>query len=384
MQFILSNMRYDSSLSAVRFVLAIFIVLAGNTGVAQQLKWWDPAKSTFPVIEGQGWPAEVQHLYDRLPSRAETLVRKEVWGLSRNAAGLKIRFKTDAPQIIVRYVVEKKKYAMDHFPATGVSGIDLYSPNKDGSWAWASGKYKFGDTISYQFSNLDLDSKSYKNGREYQLYLPLYNTVSWLEIGVPEQASFSALPVRKDKPIVVYGTSIAQGGCASRPGMAWTAILERRLGIPVINLGFSGNGQLEKEVVNLINEIDAGVFVLDCLPNLGGFTAKEVEERIIASVNALRKKHPQTPVLLTEHSGFIENRMDAARRRSIAATNAVSEQAFNKLIGAGIRNLYRLPAEEVSMGTDGTVDGTHPTDLGMTRYADTYEKTIREILKSIK
>src|SRR5690606_5312217 len=129
---------------------------------------------------------------------------------------------------------------------------------------------------------------------------------------------------RKEKPVIVYGTSIAQGGCASRPGMAWTAILERKLGIPMINLGFSGNGQLEKELIDLIAEIDASVFVLDCLPNLGGFKPEEVNKRILASVNTLREKHPKTPIILTDHAGFTENRMDAAVRRTIMTSNQTS------------------------------------------------------------
>src|SRR5690606_298630 len=136
----------------------------------------------------------------------------------------------------------------------------------------------------------------------------------WLEIGVSKQASFTALPARTEKPVVVYGTSIAQGGCASRPGMAWTAILERQLGVPMVNLGFSGNGRMEEEVVNLVAEINARVFVLDCLPNLGGVEPAEVEKRIVHAVRYLRKKHPGTPIVLAEHSGFVENRLNAATR----------------------------------------------------------------------
>ena len=102
----------------------------------------------------------------------------------------------------------------------------------------------------------------------YQLYLPLYNSLEWLEIGVPEEATIHFLALRNEKPIVVYGSSITQGACASRPGMAWTAILERKMDRPLLNFGFSGNGRLEKELIDLISEIDAKIFVLDCLPNL--------------------------------------------------------------------------------------------------------------------
>lgn len=356
-------------------------LLFGQATDGENIKWWNPAKHGSPVLEGQAWPSEVSNLYDRFPARAENLVRKEVWRLSRNGAGLKLRFKSDAKSITVRYKVEGRNFAMNHFPATGVSGVDLYSLNKDGSWAWATGKYKFGDTITYTYQNLDLESKNYPAGREFHLYLPLYNNVSWLEVGVPDKNSFEVLQPRKEKPIVVYGTSIAQGGCASRPGMAWTSILERDLHIPLVNLGFSGNGRLEKEVTDLLLEIDARVFVLDCLPNLGAFEPSEVEARILATVRSIRKKYPQTPIVLTQHSGFTENRMDASTRETVERINGVSKVASKKLSAEGIKNLHMLPHKEVSMGTDGTVDGIHPSDLGMMIYAKAYGKLIGSILR---
>src|SRR5690606_33829397 len=130
-----------------------------------------------------------------------------------------------------------------------------------------NGKYAFKDTITYTFSGMDAAHDS--DGREFHLYLPLYNRVEWMEIGVPTEHSFAFVPATDEKPIIVYGTSIAQGGCASRAGMAWTSLLERAIHVPVVNLAFSGNGRLEKEVVDLIVEHEARVFVLDCLPNLG-------------------------------------------------------------------------------------------------------------------
>src|SRR5690606_23929712 len=140
-------------------------------------------------------------------------------------------------EIFVRYTTTKTKanYAMDHFPATGVSGVDLFAENSDGSWAWANGRYQFNDTITYSFSGLNLGKEKYKDGRKFHLYLPLYNNIKWLEIGVRVGNSIEFIPVSvEEKPIVVYGTSIAQGGCASRPGMAWTNILNRTLKTPVV------------------------------------------------------------------------------------------------------------------------------------------------------
>lgn len=370
-------------MKSIFFLLALLnaSLLYGQKAADEKTQWWNPAQQNFHVLEGQVWPNEVKNPYDRFPARAEKSVRKEVWQLSRNAAGLKLRFKTDARSITIRYKVENKNYAMNHFPATGVSGIDLYSLNRDGSWAWATGKYKFGDTISYRYQNIDLDTERYPDGREFHLYLPLYNNVSWMEIGIPDTSSFEMLRPRKEKPIVVYGTSIAQGGCASRPGMAWTAILERELHTPLVNLGFSGNGRLEKEVADLLLEIDARMYILDCLPNLEGFQSSEVEDRIIATVRAIRKKDRLVPIVLTQHSGFTENRLDASTRQSLDRINGVSEAAFKKLLVEGVRNIYMLRHKDVTMGIDDTVDGAHPSDLGMMRYAEAYEKLIKSILR---
>ncbi|MNE32973.1 hypothetical protein D3C80_1266120 [compost metagenome] len=148
----------------------------------------------------------------------------------------------------------------------------------------------------------------------------------------------------------------------------------------MVNLGFSGNGQLEKELIDLIAEIDAGFFVLDCLPNLGGFKSEEVNKRILAAVNTLRERHPKTPIILTDHAGFTENRMDAAVRRTIMTANQTSAAAYQQLVKAGVKNIYQLSTQEIGLGTDGTVDGSHPTDLGMLRYATAYEALIKKIL----
>lgn len=351
------------------------------------LKWWNPAENCFLAIEGQAWHNEVIGPYDRLPSRAENKVRKPVWDLSHNSTGLVIRFKTDARQIIVSYKVTGN-LSMPHFPTTGVSGIDLYSVNKDGRWNWIPGKYSFTnistnkDTITYRY-NISGDNGIYKNGREYWLYLPIYNTVAWLEIGVPQKTFLNPLPARSEKPIVIYGTSITQGGCVSRPGMAWTSIVGRRLNQPVVNLGFSGNGTLDTEMIELLSEIDAKTYVLDCIGNLMDRTKyplADVKKRIIASVKFLHSKHPLVPIILPAFGAFNENRLDKDRGTAIDEMNATLNQAYTMLKAMGIENIYMLTAREMDMGMDDTVDYGHATDMGMVHYAKAFEKIFRYVL----
>ena len=366
------------------FVFCLFYESAFSQ--SPTFKWWNPESSSFPVLEGQAWPKELKSPYDRLPKRAEGVVTKAVWDLSNQAAGLMIRFRTSTPEIRVRYIVGGKT-AFPHMPATGVSGVDLYAIGTDGDLRWCSGKYNFGDTIVYTFKNIEPNDTYHKKGREYRLFLPLYNQVKWMEIGVPETTALYPLPVRPDKPIVIYGTSIAQGGCASRPGMAWTAILGRKMDDPLINLGFSGNGKLDREVIDLMAEIDAKIYVVDCLPNLtirhdpkADITSEEIRKRIAYAVHTLREKRPNVPILLAEHAGYSDEAINPVNRKYYQEVNLILQEAFKALQSEGIQMLYLLPKADFNQDIEAMVDGVHPSDLGMMRYAQAYETHIRDIL----
>ena len=334
------------------------------------VKWLDARELT---IEGKGW-ADTVEFYDRLPARAKEIVRGPVWSLSRDSTGIAVRFTTDATAISVRWKLRKETLAMSHMPASGVSGVDLYV--KDGKqWHWlgAGRAEKFPENEKVLVRTLTLGK------RDYVLYLPLYNGVTEVQIGVPAEAELSPAAVRPEKPILFYGTSIVQGGCASRPGMAYPAILGRMLDRPAMNLGFSGNGQSEPEVAKLIAEIDAAAFVLDSLPNL---QPEQVTERVGAFVKILRSAHPKTPIFLVEHVEYAEAKFVEGRRSKYAECNVRLRAIFKQLMKEGDKNLYYIPAENL-LGTDGegTVDGTHPTDLGFLRMAEAMEPLLKVRLK---
>lgn len=345
-------------------------------------KGWDPSTDSLHVIEGQAWPNEIKDDFDRLPARAEAVVRKAVWDLSKNSSGLQLRFRTNAKEIFIKYVVSGR-LQMSHMPATGVSGIDLYAKNIDGEWLWCGGSYSFADTIVYHFENLPQKDQHVPDN-EYTLYLPLYNTVKWMQVEVPQDSYFKPLPVRKDKPIVLYGTSIMQGGCASRPGLAWPAILGRKLNRPIINLGFSGNGRLEKELIDLQAEVEAELFVLDCLPNLVGADDPDLKQRIVSAVKVLQMKRPGIPILLTDHAGYTDGEMNAVRKNAYERVNRALHEVVDSLSAKGIKKIYLLNKRELNLDLECMVDGTHPNDLGMMRYAEAYEKKIRTILNESK
>jgi lysophospholipase L1-like esterase len=356
------------------FISTFFLIQTGYSQIKSHYKWWNPAKTLFPVIEGQGWHTELASPYDRFPSKAKNKIRKAVWDLSEESAGLVIHFRANASDIIVRYAVERR-LDMPHMPSTGVSGVDLYALNKNGTWQWAGGKYHFGDTIEYHFSSL-------KPGeRQYYLYLPLYNKVKWMKIGVPENASINPLPIRTEKPIIIYGTSITQGGVASRPGLAWPAILGRKLKIPIINLGFSGNGKLEKAVTNLLTELDARIYVVDGLGNMTGFPKDTIVERLKTTVQTLRERRPDVPILIVEDPHPSIKSLDLRVDSLYKNINKIEDSVFAELKASGMKRIYYLTSDSIGLNMESTVEGLHPNDYGMILYANAYKKIILKILR---
>ena len=324
-------------------------------------------------VEGKGWN-ETKKFFDRLPAKAEGFVRDQVWNLSRDSAGMCFRFVSDSPNIYVRYELSQESLSMTHMAATGHSGVDLYAQDGMGIDRWVAvvrpGKQKMDTTLAKDLA---------PGSRRYTLYLPLRNGVESLEIGVVRGQSFTALSPRNEKPIVFYGTSIMHGACASRPGMAFPSILGRRLRRPIINLGFAGNGRMEIEVGSLLVELNPCVFVIDCLPNMNEST---VSQRAVPLVKKIRETHEKTPILLVEDRSFTSTRFFPARKQRHQKNRIALKNAFKELQNLGIKNIFYLDGDNL-LGQDGeaATDGSHPSDLGMVRYADAYEPALRAILR---
>ncbi|MBM4059884.1 MAG: hypothetical protein FJ265_02155 [Planctomycetes bacterium] len=360
-----------SFLAAGAAAVAAPAVLAAAPRPRADLAWTDVVD--WP-IEGRAF-ADRKAPYDRLPARAEATVRKEVWDLSRDSAGMVVRLSTASPELHVRYRLTRSRLAMAHMPATGVSGVDLYG-HGGGRWRWIEVTRPAAQDVTAKL----FGPRPAGEARPFLLYLPLHNGVEKLELGVPAGETVAPAPPRAAgrKPLVCYGTSILHGACASRPGMAWAAILGRALDREIVNLGFSGNGRMELEVGQFLVELDPAAFVIDCLPNM---TPEQVAERTAPLVNLLRGKRPATPILLVEDRTFGNAWFDEKRLAEHERRRQALRDAFAGLQRDGVAGLHLLGGAPL-LGDDdeGTTDGSHPNDLGMMRQAQCVAAALRPIL----
>lgn len=325
-------------------------------------------------VEGRGWEdQERKRWFDRFPAKAEKTVTPAVWGLSRDSAGMMVRFKTDAKAIYCRYDLSKANLALPAMPATGVSGLDLYARDSKGQWRWVACPKP-----DKQHVEAVLIGDITPGEHEFAAYLPLYNGVEKLEIGVPAGAKFEGLAPRQ-KPIVFYGTSITHGANASRPGMVHTAILGRHLDRPVMNLGFSGNGKMDAAVGDLLNELDPAAIVIDCLPNMG---PADVTAKCVPLVKQLRSKHTTIPIILVEDRRFTNSWITPAKAKFHDDNHAALKAAYEQLKKDKVANLHYIGGDAL-YGTDaeGSNDASHGTDLGFLRQAEIFEPVLRKALK---
>ncbi|WP_411273861.1 SGNH/GDSL hydrolase family protein [Daejeonella sp.] len=348
-----------------KLTFIIFLCCVYTSGIAQQgalkenSKYY--GKESF-AIEGTGVPESAKESpYDRLPLSSKGKVRKAVWDLSKNSAGLMVRFLSNSSSIKVKWgILNDTK--LNHMASTGIKGVDLYC-KVNGTWVYVNTGRPTG-----MENEASLVSTLAPGEREFKIYLPLYDGTTHVEVGI-DSTSYIRKPAPKTQlPIVFYGTSILQGGCASRPGMAFTNIISRKLNVDCYNFGFSGNGRMDQPVVDVIAGIKASFYVIDCLPNM---TPKQVTDSVMPLAKAIRAKNPSTPIVFVENIEYARIPFEANLKKSFEAKNEALQTEFDKLVKGGMKGLYYISSAN-AIGTDneGTVDGTHMTDLGFMRYAD--------------
>src|SRR5215471_3425883 len=249
---------------------------------AEHISFPDPRLT----INGLAWFEEDKPALRRLPLRLKDSFRSAVWNLAQQPSGARIRFKTDSTVMGIR-AKNPDTSGMHHMTTIGQSGLDLYVGNEYRGSAWPD---KEGTIVA------EWTVGQSPVMQDITLYLPLYKGIAVSEIVLEPNAQIETpSPFTLNKPVVFYGSSITQGGCASNPGMSYEAQVARWLNLDFINLGFSGNGLGEPAVADAISEIDAACFVLDYW---GNPSPQVFTETLPTFVAALRKKYPRTPILI--------------------------------------------------------------------------------------
>ena len=337
------------------------------------LEFFDPRNGDF-AVEGLYW-FDSEKLYQRLPQAAEKMVTPQVWTLSCCPTGGQIRFATDSRRIVVSVKNTDGKVNVT-MAEIARSGFDLYcgTPGVDEEF-WNTAWPVPGE-LEYTYEIFNVPEKLLRN---FRINLPLYNGVEELFIGLEKNSKIlPPVPLKSQQPIVVYGTSITQGGCASRPGSVYTNILSRKLGMEFLNFGFSGNGQNHPEVAEVLTEIkNPALFILDSEAN--SISAEKVNERVPRFLDIIRKAYPTVPILVL-------SKIPYGKRYALELPSLKAE--FRTIVeqrqALGDKNIYFADGSKFFDSSDyseNTVDGAHPTDRGFFQMAKALEPILWQILQ---
>jgi hypothetical protein len=355
----------------MRFILVLFAATLAAQTPDSSLRWL-PVTSTEVEVDGLPWFAQNKGELIRLPLSLEKVVRPPVWNLAKSPSGGRIRFRTDATSVAIRLEYPSRP-DMANMHAFGQTGVDLYADGVYIASAIADKDAAPGKTYEKVFFN-----KLPRAEREIVIYLPLYKPVKVLGIGVDAEAHLSrAHAYALARPVAFYGTSITQGGCASRSGMSYQAILGRMLNIDFVNLGFSGNGMGEPEMARAVADVDAACYVLDFAQN--NQTVESLEKVYAPFLETLRSRHPDTPILAITP---IYSAREATGDVEIQKMRDHIRQVVSRATAAGDRHLQIVEGTDLlgpAQG-DGLVDGSHPNDLGFQGMAVGLSARLRKFL----
>ena len=343
-------------------------MLVETTLTEPDLCFYDVRKAPFRLY-GFYAPTEQTHFL-RLPEDIAAATSEGVSRLSRQTAGGRVRFSTDSAYVALKAVMPAMCH-MDHMAMTGSPGFDLYIDSAIDSRYYRtfrpSTNAKGGFETIIRFPD--------KKMRDITIHFPTYSPVKDVFIGLQEGASLGeGKPYQPLPPFVIYGSSIPQGGCCSRPGLCYSNILSRRLNLDHVNLGFSGSGKAEEVIVQYMSDMEMSAFICDYdhnAPNAAHLikTHKHMYE-------VFREKHPDLPYIMMSLPDFDRDPYTNAIRRDIV------QDTYRQARANGDKHIFYIDGEGVFRGPDRdscTVDGCHPTDLGFFSMA----KTLIELLKTI-
>lgn len=344
---------------------------AVSTGEVQaELEWFDVCKPPFTLYgfykTGAGNPP-----FHRLPEDVARQSGEGILFLNAHTAGGRVRFSTNSRRIGIRASMPTV-HAMANMPLAGSAGFDLYK-QESGELRWV---HTFlppaGMADGYEAAAI-LPEKAAGFG-EYIVNFPLYNAVGSLSIGLERGALLKeGLPYRNRRPVIFFGSSITQGGCASHPGNSYTALISQKLRMDYVNFGFSGSCMGQQPLVQYIASQPMDAFVCDYDHNAP--TPEHLEQTHFQTYSFIRAHHPDIPYIMISRPDFKGTAEDLRRRQIIQAS-------YRKAVSMGDRHVYCLDGASFFHGNRGlcTVDGCHPNDLGFYYMAEQIGKTLQRAL----
>jgi hypothetical protein len=344
----------------------------------ESIKWYSPLEAPFRIA-GFAW-LEQEGLYRRMPQSPSHLLSHGVQSLANCTAGGQVKFRTSSPKLFVKVVLAGIAN-MYHMPATGQCGFDCYIGEP--------GEQKYISTTRYDPNQIEFSAPLFEwsnagsEMRMITLNFPLYQGVKELQIGLTSDAEVAGpAPFADDRKVIVYGTSITQGGCASRPGMCFTNILSRSIPREFINVGFSGNGRGEPEVAHVLAQIERpALLVLDYEGNAG--QPEQYQQTLPAFIRIYRERHATVPILVISKIRFAKERFDPVLAQLAEDRKQIARETVAAFADAGDQHIVFFDGSTL-LGEDYeecTVDGGHPTDLGFVRMAEGLAPTFRQLLK---
>ena len=302
--------------------------------------------------------------YRRIPEKIAEKISEGVLRLHDHCAGGRVRFITDS-SIVSIYVKLENSFKMPHFALTGSAGFDLYDDND------YTGTFVPPFDVEDSYENI---IRFNKDGKHYvTINFPLYSGVADMFVGIEENATLEPpIPYRNSKPVVYYGSSITQGGCASRPGNSYQNIISRKFNCDYINLGFSGSAKAEEEMTDYIKSLDMSLFVYDYDHNAP--SVEHLQNTHEKMFKEIRKSNPDLPIVMMTRPKFNLTEEEQKRRDIIKST-------YENAISLRDENVYFIDNTLLTelCGNEGTVDGVHPNDFGFASMAKALDKVIEHI-----
>ena len=360
-------------------LIALFATLTVSADPLTGFRFEDA--TNFRIIN-RGWD-NTSEPYTRLPQAFMDSCRKDQQWLYNHSSGIAVRFASNSKRIAAQWNL-KNNFHMQHMAMTGIKGTDLYTLNEQ------TGKWEYVNTARPQEKNFKADSVQSKiyvehldgEMHEYMIYLPLYDGINWLQIGVDSTAQL--IQPQVDNPrsmgkIIIYGTSIQQGGCASRTGMVPSAMIQRDFNLECVNLATSGQARMDFYIAEAMASIeDAICYVIDPVPNC---TKDRCDTATYDFIKILRTLRPEVPIIMVEGLMYPYTRHSSYHAEYLPQKNECFRRGFEQHVAENPKGMYYMTHDgQTGPEMEGTVDGVHLTDYGFRAYADLLEIKIKKAL----